>query len=76
MFSEGDLVQAKKEFLAPYEKLEDTLGLVVDYNPDSDYLKVLSTKQNQPLPSVFNTRGCYYEIVTKAEDLEKENNHD
>ena len=38
MFKKGDVVQAKKEWLAEHETQESTMGIVVDYNPDNDYI--------------------------------------
>lgn len=62
MFHKGDLVQAKKEWLAPYETQESTIGIVVDYNPNNDYLQIgVLDPQNYAFPPIFNGRGCYYE---------------
>lgn len=64
MFKEGDIVQAKKEYLATYETQQDTMGIVVDYNPENDYLKVgVLNPQDYAFPPIFDARGCYYELV-------------
>ena len=64
MFKKGDLVQAKTEWLEPNETQFDTMGIVVDYNPDNDYLLLgVLNPQDYAWPPVFNRRGCYYELV-------------
>ena len=64
MFKKGDIVQAKKEWLDSYETQEDTIGIVIDYNPDNDYLQIgVLNPQDYAIPPVFNTRGFYYELV-------------
>ena len=64
-FKKGDIVQAKKEWLAPYETQASTMGIVVDYNPDNDLLLVgVLDPQNYAFPPVLNARGEYYEITT------------
>lgn len=64
MFKKGDIVQAKKEYLATYETQQDTMGIVVDYNPENDYLKVgVLNPQDYAFPPIFDARGCYYELV-------------
>lgn len=69
MFQKGDIVQAKKEWLAPYETQEDTMGIVVDYNPNNDYLQIgVLNPQDYALPPIFNGRGCYYEVVKKENE--------
>lgn len=68
MFKKGDLVQAKKEWLEPYETQEDTMGIVIDYNPVNDYLQIgVLNPQDYAFPPIFNGRGCYYEVVKKSE---------
>lgn len=67
MFNKGDVVQAKKEWLEGNETQESTMGIVVDYNPNNDYLKIgVLNPQNYAFPPVFNTSGCFYEIVRRA----------
>lgn len=64
MFKKGDVVQAKIEWLEPHETQASTMGIVVDYNPDNDYLKVgVLNPQDYAFPPIFNARGCYYELV-------------
>lgn len=63
-FKKGDIVQAKKEWLAPYETQADTMGIVVDYNPDNDYLQIgVLNPQDYAFPPIFIGRGECYEIV-------------
>lgn len=64
MFEKGTIVQAKKEWLAPYETQESTMGVVVDYNPTNDLLLVgVLNPQDYAFPPILNARGEYYEIV-------------
>ena len=68
IFKKGDIVQAKKEFLADYETQSDTMGIVVDYNEDNDYLQIgVLNPQDYALPPIFNGRGCFYELVNIEE---------
>ena len=69
MFKKGDVVQAKKEWLADYETQESTMGIVVDYKPSNDYLQVgVLNPQNYAFPPIFCTRGEYYELVKIKEE--------
>lgn len=64
MFKKGDVVQAKAEYLEPHETQADTMGIVVNYNPGTDFLQVgVLNPQDHAIPPVFNMRGCYYELV-------------
>ena len=64
MFKKNDIVQAKKEWLAAHETQSDTMGIVVDYNPDNDYLQIGALNpQDYTFPPILNARGEYYEIV-------------
>ena len=64
MFKKNDIVQAKKEWLAPYETQSSTMGIVVDYNPNNDYLQIgVLNPQDYAFPPILNARGEYYEIV-------------
>lgn len=66
MFKKGDIVQAKKEWLASYETQESTRGIVVDYNPKNDLLLVGTLHPEEyALGSILSARGCYYEIVNE-----------
>ena len=67
-FNKHDLVIAKKEFLASYEKESDTIGIVTDYDPtnDSMYVGVLNP-QDYAFPPQFHTRGEYYRLLTEEE---------
>ena len=64
IFKSGDVAQAKEEWVAAHETQADTMGIVVDYNPENDLLLVGSlTPQKHALIRVFSARGCYYELV-------------
>lgn len=64
MFKPGDVVQAKTEFLEPYETQLSTRGIVIDYNPLNDYLRIgVLNPQDYAFPPIFNGRGEYYELV-------------
>ena len=66
MFKKGDIVQAKKEWLEPHETQEDTMGIVIDYNPNNDCLKIgVLNPQDYAFPPIFNGRGEYYEVVRR-----------
>ena len=68
IFKKGDIVQAKKEFLADYETQADTMGIVVDYNEYNDCLQIgVLNPQDYAFPPIFNGRGCFYEIVNIEE---------
>ena len=61
MFAHGDIVIAKDEFLAPYETAEDTIGIVLSYNPNNDYLVLgVLNPEKYAYPPTFSRRGCYY----------------
>ena len=63
LFKKGDVVWAKKEFIDPHETREDTIGIVVEYNPDNDYLGVGTLyPQEYAIPPIFNGRGSCYEL--------------
>ena len=67
MFNNGDVIRAKKEWLAPHETQESTMGIVVDYNTANDYLQVgVLNPQDYAFPPVLNARGECYEIVKEA----------
>ena len=71
-FEKGDIVQAKKEWLAPYETQVSTRGIVVDYNPHNDLLLVgVLNPQEYAFPPIFNGRGEYYEIINEKEGMNK-----
>lgn len=66
MFKPGDVVQAKAEFLEPHETQESTMGIVIDYNPINDYLKIgVLNPQDYAFPPIFNGRGECYEVVRR-----------
>lgn len=64
MFKKGDIVQAKKEWLEENETQESTMGIVIDYREDNDYIQIgVLNPQDYAIPPVFNGRGCCYELV-------------
>lgn len=68
IFKKGDIVVAKDGFLDKGETLQDTLGIVVDYNPENDFL-VLGTlhPEKYALPHTYSMRGEFYRLVTDKE---------
>ena len=71
MFNKGDIVVAKDGFLDNGETVQDTLGIVIDYNPENDYL-LLGTihPEKYAIPHTFSMRGEYYRHITTAERKE------
>ena len=68
MFKKGDVVVAKDGFLDPGETLKDTLGIVVSYNPDNDYLVLGSIHpEKHAIPHTYSMRGSFYRKVTDKE---------
>ena len=68
MFTKGNIVVAKDEFLDKHETVKDTVGIVIDYNPENDYL-VLGTlhPEKYAIPPTFSMRGEYYRQATDEE---------
>lgn len=68
MFKKNDVLVAKDGYLNKGETLQDTLGIVIDYNPDNDYL-VLGTlhPEKYAIPPTFSMRGEFYRHVTNEE---------
>ncbi len=68
IFQKGDVVVAKPQYIDKHETVEDTLGVVLDYNPENDYL-LLGTlhPEKYALPPTFSMRGEYYRKVTTTE---------
>ena len=68
MFKIGDVVVAKDEYLDKDETVRDTLGLVVRYNPDNDYLLLGSLHpEKHAIPPTFSMRGECYRKITETE---------
>lgn len=64
IFKKGDVVWAKLQYLGPNETQEKTMGVVVDYNPDNDYLKLgVLNPQDYAFPPISNMQGRFYELV-------------
>lgn len=68
MLNKGDIVVAKDGFLDKNETLQDTVSIVIDYNPENDYL-VLGTlhPEKYAIPPTFSMRGEYYRHITEDE---------
>jgi hypothetical protein len=63
-FKSGQVVWAKTECLETNETQHSTMGVVLDYNPNNDYLKLgVLNPQDYLFPPIFNARGCFYELV-------------
>lgn len=68
MFKKNDVIVAKDAYLERNETVKDTIGLVIDYNDENDYLEVGTLHpQDFAIPPIFNARGECYRLVTKAE---------
>ena len=68
LFNKGDIVVAKDGFLNKNETLQDTAGIVIDHNPENDYL-VLGTlhPEKYAVAPTFSMRGEYYRHATEEE---------
>lgn len=68
MFKRFDVLVAKSEYIEPHETLEDTAGIVLSYNPDSDYL-VLGTlhPERYAIGYAMNACGKFYRHATPEE---------
>ena len=86
MFKKNDIIVAKEGYLDKHETIKDTVGIVLNYNPETDYLEVGSLHpENYALPPIFCMRGeCYRHITdeemnewgikdTNVSELEQEN---
>ena len=73
MLNKGDIVVARDGFLDKNEKLQDTVGVVIDYNSENDYL-ILGTlhPEKYAIPPTFSMRGEYYRHITEDEIKEWE----
>lgn len=63
-FKRGDVVWAKREYVEKHETQESTMGIVLEYYLENDYLKLgVLNPGDYVFPPIFNARGCYYEPV-------------
>ena len=70
MFKAGDIVVSKDEFIEQHETLQDTIGVVIDYNPDNDYLVLGDLHPDKyAIPPTYSMRGCYYRHVSEEEKM-------
>ena len=73
MFFKNDVVIAKDEYISEHETPADTLGLVLDYNPENDYLLLgCLHPEKYAIPPTFSMRGEYYRKITDIEKVEFE----
>lgn len=68
IFKKNDIVVAKDGFLDKGETLKDTVGIVLDYNPQNDMLVLGSLHpEKYALPPRFSMRGEFYRPVNSQE---------
>ena len=71
MFTKDDIVVAKDDYLDKGETLKSTVGVVIEYNPDNDYLILgVIHPEKYAIPPTFSRRGCFYRLVTERERRE------
>ena len=71
MFNKGDIVVARDGYLDKGETLKDTVGVVIDYNPDNDYLALgVLRSEKYAIAPTFSMRGCFYRHITGDEQRE------
>lgn len=64
MFKKGDVVWAKKDFLDRNETQESTIGIVLEYYPENDYLLLgVLNPDKYAIPPRMSCCGCFYELV-------------
>ena len=67
-FKAGEVVVAKDEYIEPHETKESTAGIVLEYNPQNDYLALgVLHPENYAIPPSFSMRGCFYRRATPQE---------
>ena len=68
IFKAGAIVVSKEEFIDKHETLQDTVGLVIDYNPENDYLILGDLHpEKYPIPPTNSMRGCFYRLISEEE---------
>ena len=67
MFKAGDIVVSKDEFIGKHETLQDTIGIVISYNSDTDYLVIGELHPLNNIPPTYSMRGCFYRLISKEE---------
>lgn len=68
MFKKGQVVVAKDEYIDDGETVRGTAGIVLEHNPETDYLVVgVLNPEKYALPPTFSVRGEYYRPVTESE---------
>lgn len=73
MFQKDDIVISKEEFLSERETSLDTIGVVLDYNPENDALLLgVLHPENYGIAPTFAMRGEYYRLATEEEIRETE----
>ena len=68
MFKKGQVVVAKDEYLDEGETVKGTAGIVLDHNPETDYLIVgVLHPEKYAVPPTFPVNGNCYRQVTEQE---------
>lgn len=67
-FKKGQILLAKDEYIDEHETLKDTIGIVLDYNPENDYLQLgCLHPERYAIPPVFCGCGEFYRLATDDE---------
>ena len=72
MFEIGDVVHVKEEYLFDDQTQENTMRIVIDYQPKNDYLNLITLDRSRTI----STRGEFYELVKKGCNETKSLAHD
>ena len=68
MFIKGQVVVAKNEYIDENETVKGTAGIVLEYNPEIDYLLVgVLHPEKYAIPPTFPVKGSYYRLATEQE---------
>ena len=67
-FEKGSVVVAKDEYVERHETLRETAGIVIDHNPDNDFLLLgVLNPERYAIAPTFSMRGEYYRLATPEE---------
>lgn len=67
-FEKGSVVVAKDEYVERHETLRETAGIVIDHNPDNDFLLLgVLNPERYAIAPTFSMRGEYYRRATPEE---------
>ena len=68
MFKKGDVICAKPEYIGENETLKDTIGIVIEYHSENDYLSVGCLHPEKfGIPPILNSAGTFYRLLSKEE---------